>query len=151
MPARTPPAGPWADVVAVSGPVHRVVAGALVRGDRVLLGHRSPARRWFPDVWDFPGGHVEDGERPEEALRRELIEEIGVDVGDVAGEPVLHLRDESTGFDLTVWQITSWQGTVANLQADEHDEVGWFTETELSQLSFADRSYLSLLEQVLHE
>lgn len=42
--------------------VHHVVAGLLVRGTEVLLGHRSPGRRWYPDVWDLPGGHVEDGE-----------------------------------------------------------------------------------------
>ena len=41
---------------------HRVVCAALVRGRRVLLGHRSPGRRWYPDVWDLPGGHMVDGE-----------------------------------------------------------------------------------------
>ena len=39
-----------------------LVAGVLVRGAEVLLGHRSPHRRWYPDVWDLPGGHVEPGE-----------------------------------------------------------------------------------------
>jgi NUDIX domain len=37
---------------------HRVVAVILRRGNQLLLCHRSPGRRWFPDVWDFPGGHV---------------------------------------------------------------------------------------------
>ena len=44
---------------------HDVVAALLVRADRVLLCHRSPDRRWFPDVWDFPGGHVEESGAPE--------------------------------------------------------------------------------------
>lgn len=86
---------------------HRVVAAILHSGNRVLLCHRAPNRRWYPDVWDFPGGHVEDGERPAQALRRELTEEIGVDVGVVVDTPVLHLIDDGTGFDLSVWHITS--------------------------------------------
>lgn len=128
---------------------HRVVAAILSSGDRVLLCHRSPVRRWYPDVWDFPGGHVEDRERAEEALRRELFEEIGVEIGTVGGAPVLHRIDAVTGLDLTVWLVTSWQGTVENRQPEEHDAVGWFTAKELRPLSFADSSYLPLLEQIL--
>src|SRR5215469_16567881 len=43
-----------------SGPV-RIVTAVLRDGDRVLLCHRSAGRRWYPDVWDLPGGHVEGG------------------------------------------------------------------------------------------
>jgi 8-oxo-dGTP diphosphatase len=56
---------------------HLVVAATLHSDDRILLCHRSPTRRWFPDVWDFPGGHVEPGEAPLQALARELLEELG--------------------------------------------------------------------------
>ena len=128
---------------------HRVVAAILQSGDRVLLCHRAPDRRWYPDVWDFPGGHVEDGERPEQALRRELTEEIGVDVGVVVDEPVLHLDDDGTGFDLTVWHITSWRGKVQNRQPEEHDEVSWLAEAELRDLNYADESYLTVLLELL--
>ena len=58
--------------------VHRVVVGALVRQDRVLLVHRRPKRRAGPDVWDLPGGNVEAGESELGALARELSEELGV-------------------------------------------------------------------------
>jgi 8-oxo-dGTP diphosphatase len=46
----------------------RIVAAFLRDGNRVLLCHRSAARRWYPDVWDLPGGHVEDGEIPHSYL-----------------------------------------------------------------------------------
>src|SRR5438093_3032254 len=57
------------------------VGALLVRRDEglwILLGRRSVARAFFPDVWDVPGGHCEPGETPEQALFRELYEEVGV-------------------------------------------------------------------------
>jgi 8-oxo-dGTP pyrophosphatase MutT (NUDIX family) len=125
-----------------------VVAAILRRGDEVLLCHRSPTRRWYPDVWDFPGGHVEHLERPEHALRRELIEEIGVDIGTVSDPPVLRL-DAAPAFDLTVWQVTRWHGVVTNRDAEEHDRLGWFREADLCGLDLAHPSYLSLLQRLL--
>jgi mutator protein MutT len=65
-------------VAAGDGAAHQVVAGLLVRQGRVLLCHRSPDRAWYPDVWDFPGGHVEAGETAPDALVREVREEVGV-------------------------------------------------------------------------
>lgn len=62
--------------------MHHVVAAALVRSGEVLLTHRSPSRQWYPDVWDLPGGHVEDGESELQALGREVREELGVHVAE---------------------------------------------------------------------
>jgi hypothetical protein len=56
-------------------------AMAILRAcDSVLMCHRHPAREWIPDVWDFPGGHVEPDETPQQALVRELDEELGVTI-----------------------------------------------------------------------
>ncbi|OYN98759.1 hypothetical protein CGZ95_11820 [Enemella evansiae] len=44
-----------------------IAVAALVRDGRVLLAHRHPERRWYPDCWDLVGGHVEPGETPEQA------------------------------------------------------------------------------------
>jgi hypothetical protein len=66
-----------------------MVAMVLLQDDRMLLCHRSPSRRWYPDVWNFPGGHVEPGERPEGALRRDIAEELGADLTGVDGDPNL--------------------------------------------------------------
>jgi len=82
---------------------HHVVAVILLRSEELLLCHRSPTRRWYPDVWDFPGGHVEAGERPLNALRREVAEELGVELDGVDGSPVLHRIDPQRSLDLTVW------------------------------------------------
>lgn len=56
-----------------------VVAGMLCRGDQILITQRA-AHQPLALKWEFPGGKIEAGESPEEALRRELREEIGVEV-----------------------------------------------------------------------
>ncbi|GID92165.1 NUDIX hydrolase [Amorphoplanes digitatis] len=66
-------------------PKARIVTALLRDGNRVLLCHRSPQRRWYPDVWDLPGGHVEPGEPPGAALARELREELVVHPGRARG------------------------------------------------------------------
>ena len=115
----------------------KVVVGALVRDDRVLLGHRSPSKRAYPDVWDLPGGVVEPGESELAALAREIHEELGVRIATdstshlcrvvarPAGEPVL----------LSAWLVTRWEGTPANLAPDEHLDIGWFALAQLPPLA----------------
>ncbi len=125
------------------------MAVILRRPGRILLCHRSPARRWYPDVWDFPGGHVEPGERPFEALRREVAEELGAELEGVDGDPVLHRVDPQRSLDLTVWASRHWRGEVSNRQPHEHDAIGWFGAAQLAGLSFADPSYLAVLRQLL--
>jgi 8-oxo-dGTP diphosphatase len=128
---------------------HRVVAALLRDDDRVLLCRRSATRRWYPDVWDFPGGHVEAGEAPHAALARELREELGVEIEVLDAEPIIRVIDADAGLDLTVWVCTSWRGVIDNLQPEEHDEIGWFTRSELAGLAMADPGYLPVIEHLL--
>ena len=122
-----------------------------MRGDRVLLGPRIAGRRWFPDCWDLPGGHVEPGEHPAEALVRELREEIGVEAV-VAGPPSLHLEhrvDLDDGALVDAWTITSWTGEPRNLAPDEHDELRWVAADELPGLHLAHPDYAAFLPRLL--
>ncbi len=132
--------------------VPHVVVGALVDLDRILLGHRSPSRRWYPDVWDLPGGHVEQGESEVEALIRELREELDLRVleRDVVAVARLHLGDGSeSSLTLSIWRVRHWQGVITNRAPDEHDLLRWFTAGDLAGLAPAHADYPSLLQGVL--
>ena len=126
---------------------HRVVAGLLRRGDRVLLCHRSADRTWYPDAWDLPGGHVEDGETPEQALVRELREELGVEVAVPLGGPVARVREAD--FLLSVWVVERWSGEPANLAPAEHDAVEWVDLARAAGLRYADPRVLDLVRVAL--
>ena len=133
-PLRTGALRRWPDAVRTRVTVTvRVSAGALVDGDRVLLGHRSPTRRWYPDVWDLPGGHLEPGETSRDALDRELREELGVTVR--SAHPLQEVRIVDDVLDqvvvLDVWVVTDWSGTPVNRLPEEHDALAWFTVDDL--------------------
>jgi mutator protein MutT len=127
--------------------VHIVVAAALHRDKRVLLCHRAPTRRWFPEVWDFPGGHVEPGEVPVDALARELLEELGIEVQELRPDPLITKVNDQ--LDLTVWVCTAWGGLLENRQPAEHDDLRWFTQADLADLPLADPAYLLALRGLL--
>lgn len=130
---------------------HVIVVGALVRGNRVLLGHRRADRRHFPDCWDLPGGHVEPGERSTDALARELREEVDVDAA-VSGAPSLHVEhrpDQDDGMVLDAWTITTWDGEPRNAAEDEHNELRWVAAEELPHLDLAHPAYLDYLLELL--
>ena len=128
--------------------MHTVVAAALYCDGKVLLCHRAVTRRWYPDVWDFPGGHVEDGESKRSALTREVREELSVDLSsdDVAAEPHAELVEE--GLHLSIWTITSWSGDPVNAAPDEHDLLGWFSLREAMALPLAHPHYPALLKRL---
>ena len=129
--------------------MHVVVAGALLRDGRVLLAHRSPGRRWYPDVWALPGGHVEPGETERQALVRELGEELGVDVLDCAPVAELTAGDGEDSLRLTVHRVDRWTGEPVNATPAEHDELRWCGPGDLDRLVLAHDGYLPLLVSLL--
>lgn len=127
-------------------PVERVATGLLRRGGRVLLCHRSPARRWYPDCWDVPGGHLEPGEAPAQALVRELREELGVTVAP-PGPPALQVAYPDWSLD--AWVLDAWEGEPVNLAPHEHDALAWVDAAGAAALPLADAYVLRLVRSAL--
>jgi 8-oxo-dGTP diphosphatase len=93
------------------------VAFMLVGGDRVLLERRSLTKRVVPGVLAIPGGHMEDSERPEEAVRRELREELGLTAAKVRYVCTLLHRSEEFR-KLHYFAIDDWDGEIVVQEAD---------------------------------
>jgi 8-oxo-dGTP pyrophosphatase MutT (NUDIX family) len=131
-----------------SAVTHRVVSGVLTARGRVLLCHRRADRAWYPDVWDFAGGHLEAGETTALALARELREELGVEA-DCSGPVLARWVADDGSEDITFIAVHRWAGEVTNGAPDEHDELGWFTLDKALRLSLPDPRYDALIKTAL--
>ncbi len=102
-----------------------IVNGVLLRQGEVLLARRSPTRKAYAGRWSFPGGHVETGENLEQALHRELDEEVGI--APVNYRCVAQMVDPSSSDTVYhMFAITEWTGQ-PSICDREHTELRWFT------------------------
>jgi 8-oxo-dGTP diphosphatase len=93
-----------------------VVACALVDEDRRVLIAQRPVGKALAGLWEFPGGKLDPGERPEEALIRELKEELGIDVKEACLAPLTFASHAYPDFHLLMplYICRRWEGTVAS-------------------------------------
>lgn len=110
-----------------------VVVG-IVRDEtgRVLVNQRRPGTR-LAGLWEFPGGKRQEGEAREEALRRELDEELGLVV--VSAEPLLTLSHDYRErlVHLDVWLVQEYSGEAF---ARENQKIAWVEPRELPAMNF---------------
>ena len=130
---------------------HDVVNGLLMRDRQVLLARRGPHRRFYADCWSFPGGHLEAGETGEQALTRELVEEIGVipeQFQKIA--KISHHPSPDHAYDFHVFTVTKWQGNPM-IRDDEHSRLLWMPlEEAIANEELALQAYVPLLEKLLN-
>ena len=125
-------------------PIH-VAAGILRNaGGQVLITERiddSP----FRGLWEFPGGKIRAGETARIALKRELLEEIGIEV--TAVEPLMSLTHEypDRTVELEFFDVTHWQGEPAGLDGQS---LRWIDVADLraDELLPADAPIVDLLQ-----
>jgi 8-oxo-dGTP diphosphatase len=127
-----------------------VVAAALVDAEgRVLLQQRLPGRA-MAGLWEFPGGKVEPGERPETALIRELGEELGIATDEACLAPAAFASADNRGRHmlLLLYICRKWRGVPEPLDAAA---LTWVRPVQMFALDMppADKPLIGLLDALI--
>ena len=127
-----------------------VVACALVDADKRVLIAQRPQGKTLAGLWEFPGGKIEPGERPEEALIRELREELGILVKPACLAPLTFASHAYEDFHLLMplYVCRRWEGSVT---AREHSALKWVRPRDLNQYPMppADLPLIPMLRDLL--
>lgn len=136
--------------VATVPPTVLVVAVALIDVDGRVLIAKRPEGKKLAGLWEFPGGKVELGERPEQALIRELKEELGIDVKESCLAPFVFASHAYDSFHLLMplYLCRRWDGVVT---AREHDALAWVKPDKLPDYPMppADEPLVAWLRDLL--
>lgn len=127
-----------------------VVAAALVDRDGRLLVQQRPEGLSMAGLWEFPGGKLEPGETPEQALIRELGEELAIDVDHACLAPACFASDMlgDRHLLLLLFVCRKWRGTPV---AQHASALRWVRPVELHGLDMppADKPLIGLLEALV--
>lgn len=121
-----------------------VVAALMRRQGKVLVGQR-PEGASLARTWEFPGGKIELGESPEQALARELREELGVEAEIGALKFVGTHTYGRTGILFLFYDVKFWKGQV---KTQQHLDLRWVTPKELGALELPEANS-KFLKQIL--
>jgi 8-oxo-dGTP diphosphatase len=125
-----------------AGPALRfVAAGLIVRDGEVLIGQRR-ANQPMALLWEFPGGKIEQGESAQQALARELHEELGIEA--TVGPKVVHIRHNyrhGGAVDLQFFAVREFAGEIQN---QIYEQIKWVKLADLTTYDFlaADRGLI---------
>jgi 8-oxo-dGTP diphosphatase len=122
----------------------RVVAG-LIEKDGALLVCQRTRHQTMPLKWEFPGGKIEEGEQPRDALRRELEEELGIvaTIGDELAR-IQHEYPNGGMVELRFFVVRQYQGEIENRI---FREIQWASPKDLPKFDFLEAD-LSLVRDL---
>ena len=117
------------------GVARQVVAALILRDGKMLICQRTKHQP-MPLKWEFPGGKIETGEQPRDALRRELEEEIGIDarIGDEVAR-IQHVYRTGNVVELRFFSVPEYQGEIENRI---FSDVQWVERAKLPEYDFLD-------------
>jgi 8-oxo-dGTP diphosphatase len=131
-------------------PLILVAACALIDPDSRVLVAKRPASKAMAGLWEFPGGKVEQAERPEEALIRELREELGIMVKEACLAPFTFASHAYPEFHLLMplYICRKWEGQP---WPHEHEELKWVHPRQLNEYPMppADAPLVPMLRDLL--
>ncbi len=118
-----------------------VVTGLIRKNGKVLVGQR-PVGHSLAGQWEFPGGKIEKGETPEQALARELNEELGIeaDIGTLKLASTHNYGD--TGILILFYEVLFWKGEPKTVH---HMDLKWIEPNELHTLQIPEAN-----KKILH-
>jgi len=123
----------------------RVVAAALWNRAGELLIAQRPEGKALAGRWEFPGGKIDGKESELEALRRELREELGIEIG--AARPLMRLNATYPGreIELSLWVVDAYDGTPRGLDGQQ---LKWVAPGALyaQDILEADRPFIDALQ-----
>lgn len=113
----------------------KVVAALIVRGDKILICQRT-RHQAMPLRWEFPGGKIESGERPRQALYRELEEELGIraKIGTKVAT-IRHRYASGSAVELHFYQVDEYAGEIQNRI---FKDVRWVSRKEIPDYDFLE-------------
>ena len=131
-------------------PIILVAAAALIDVDnRVLIAERPPGKS-MAGLWEFPGGKVAPGETPEQALLRELKEELGIEVCETCLAPFTFASHTYESFHLLMplYLCRNWEGEIT---PQEGQRIKWVRAVRLSDYPMppADVPLVAMLRDLL--
>lgn len=113
----------------------RVVAGLITEQDRLLVCQRT-RHQTMPLKWEFPGGKIEEGEQPRDALRRELEEELGIvaEIGDEVAR-IQHEYPNGGVVELRFFVVRKYLGEIENRI---FRDIRWAVPEDLPKFDFLE-------------
>lgn len=122
-----------------------VVGAAIIENGKLLAAKRTEGRS-LGGYWEFPGGKIDSGETPEEALKREVFEEFGANA--TIFEKIDEPFEKEYDFGVVVLEILYARLDSEITKTIEHEELRWVSEQEALELSWAPTDVPAIKELV---